>query len=242
MIRVCSGFSPAGRKLYGDRFLATFDRYWPAEIELRVYVEEQMAMPRDAMRILWSIRGATRCRKNYADPLYQGRVPTENWKQSAIAAGYNFRLDASKFWKQMLIPQAASLDMADGDILIWLDGDVESIKPVPSGLIESLVDKHDVAFFGRGAKHSEIGFWAVRLAPLTRDFLAEIADWYIDATVLALKEWHSAFVWDHCRRSLDLDGRNLCPPGAHGHVWPLTPLARYTRHDKGKRKPGMKRG
>lgn len=239
MIRVCSGFSPAGRKQYGDRFLRAFDRYWPKEVELRVYVEEPTPMPRGAERSLWSIPGALafadRHRGNMAA---QGKVARPCWKERERFTGYSFRTDAYKFWKQILIPQAAAQDMADGDLLVWLDGDVESTAPVPPDLVASLLGEAEVCYLGRCRGHSEIGFWAVRLDPRTRHFLARIAGVYTTDEVFSLPEWHSAYVWDHVRQRQrpPLAERNICPEGVAGHVWPSTRLARYMRHDKGARK------
>lgn len=241
MIRVCSGFSPSGRVQYGDRFLSSFDHYWPKEVDLKVWVEEDMPMPRGAYRDLWSIPGATAVRDLTANPLMSGRQATEKWKPKCRQLGYNFRFDAAKFWKQILIPSAAAQDMDDGDTLVWLDADVVTIAPVPHNFPARLLKVADLCFLGREPKHSEIGFWAVVISPDTRFFLETIANFYRSGEFAELKEWHSAFVWDHVRRSFEAGGRlvsrNLCSPGARGHVWPQTELSIYTRHDKGPRKP-----
>lgn len=237
MIRVCSGFSPAGRIAYGDRFLASFDRYWPADVELRVYVEEPTPMPRDAEWSLWSIHGALAFNARHGTDLaLAGRSARPCWKPREVHRGYSFKTDALKFWKQILIPEAASCGLEMGDILVWLDGDVETIEQVPEDLVPRLLGGADVAYLGR-ANHSEIGFWAVRISPRTLVFLHDIAEQYRTDRFLELPEWHSAFVWDHVRKQSGLVERNLCGPGHRGHVWPLTALARYTRHDKGQRKP-----
>lgn len=238
MIRVCSGFSPSGRTIYGERFLRAFDRNWPASVELQVYVEESTPMPRGAERSLWSIPGAREFHERHAQNLAaHGRVPQPRWKDREVRRGYSFRHDAYKFWKQILIPEAAAAGLQDGDLLVWLDGDVVTTAPVPEDFVPGLLGDADVAFLGRLNAHSEIGFWAIRISGRSRDFLSEIASFYRDDTVFDLPEWHSAFVWDHVRKVAGMRERNLCPPGARGHVWPYTALARYTRHDKGMRKP-----
>ena len=238
MIRVCSGFSPAGRVQYGERFLKSFDQHWPRDIELEVWVEEPMPMPRRACRLLFDIPGAAEFHQRHAEsPAAKGLVPQPVWKDKERGRGYSFRTDAYKFWKQILIPEASTTGMADGDILVWLDGDVDTTRPVPSGLVPDLLGDAEVCYLGRARGHSEIGFWAVRLNPRTRQFLHEIALLYTTDEVFRLPEWHSAFVWDHVRRASRLKEQNIVPAGLCGHVWPYTPLARYTRHDKGKRKP-----
>jgi hypothetical protein len=238
-VRVCSGFSPAGRISYGERFLRTFDRYWPASVELQVYVEEPMSMPRGAWRDLWSVPGASDFHNRHmTDLAIHGRVPQSCWKQRERIRGYSFKTDAYKFWKQIMIPEAASAGLDDGDILVWLDGDVETIAPVPEDFVSQLLGPAEVVFLGRDQSHSEIGFWAIRINATTRLFLHRIALMYRSDRFLDLPEWHSAFVWDHVRRATNLIERNLCGRFSRGHVWPMTALGRYTRHDKGQRKPG----
>lgn len=242
MIKICSGWNPTGSMIYGRRFLDSFDQFWSPDIALEVYVEQPEEMPRGACRDLWSIPGAIDCRQRYATAPTRGQMEPEKrtWKSKEKAAGYSFRFDAEKFWKQILIPSAAALTMDDGDILVWLDGDVETIAPVPIGFVPDLLGIREICYLGREPKHSEIGFWAVRLNKTTRAFLAGIAGVYISGSVIDLEEWHSAFAWDHVRRIWNMSERNLCRPGARGHVFPQSPLAPYLRHDKGKRKPGAK--
>lgn len=236
-IRVCSGWHPAGSALYGRRFLDSFDRFWPKEVELAVYTEQPESMPRAAYRDLFSIPGAPLVHDAMiAQAKFSGTVVTSKWKEGDRAEGYNFRFDAAKFWKQIMIPDHAATGLVDGDILIWLDGDVVTTRPVPLDLVPDLLGLADVCFLGREPKHSEIGFWAVRISPITRLFLECIKNQYLTGSFEQLKEWHSAFVWDHVRRSMGMRERNLCPPGARGHVWPTTKIGQFTRHDKGNRK------
>lgn len=235
MIRVCSGWSDSGAHQYGGIFLRTFDKYWPSDVELQVFTETPEKMPRDACMSLWDIPGARECEARYDNPRDRGKYPTPAWKDNARAAGYNFKFDAFKFFRQLIIPQAASVGMDDGDILIWLDGDVETRQPVPQGFVENLIGDADVCFLGREPKHSEIGFWAVRISDVTRQFLADIADIYVSGAVLELKETHSAFAWDHCRKRLGIKERDLTP-GGKGHVFPKSALGSYLIHNKGARK------
>lgn len=236
MNMICSGFSPAGRVQYGERFLHSINEHLGRDTALGVWVEEFTAMPREAMRDLWAIEGAAEFRDRHAGNLdAQGLVPHPQWKHGERAGGYSFRHDAYKFWKQILIPQAAAAECADGEILAWFDADVEFTKPIPP--LEELIRNAELVYLGRDRQHSEIGFWAVRLNPNTREFLRLIAEVYTTDAFINLAEWHSAFVWDHVRRKMRLTARDLCPAGVRGHVWPTTPLAKFCRHDKGPRKP-----
>ncbi len=236
-VMVCSGWSPRGKITYGEKFLASFHRYAAPEIRLGVWVEQPHTMPREACRDLWAIPGAREFHVKHADNLAaQGKVPTDLWKSSERLKGYSFRTDSYKFWKQILIPGAAAGELADGDVLVWFDGDVQFHNKFSAATIEALLGNAQVAFLGRGTSHSEIGFWAIRLDDVTRSFLVAIADAYTSGEVFNLPETHSAYVWDHVRKGMAMRERNLCADGARGHVFPLTPLAQFCAHLKGMRK------
>ena len=40
MLTVITGFSPAGWELYGERMVRTFDKRWPAGVDLVVFYDE----------------------------------------------------------------------------------------------------------------------------------------------------------------------------------------------------------
>lgn len=238
MIRVCTGWSPAGREEYGQRFLRSFNRHWPREVRLQVYVEDvDRSIAPMCERDLWAIPGAREFADRHRDnPAMNGRQANARWKDREVREGYSFKFDAYKFFKQILIPQAAAEGLRDGDILVWLDGDTETLHPVPNDFVAQLLGDAEVCYLNRHRQHSEIGFWAVRINDRTRDFLGAMADLYTSDRFLALPEWHSAYIWDEARRHAGLCERHLVRPGQRGHVWPSTALARYLRHDKGKRK------
>lgn len=244
-VTICTGWSPKGFLEYGQRFEAGA-HFWPDGVDFRAYVETlEPGEFRDATGqgvrsvSLWTADGAREFLARHAGNLAaQGREfrPGMNWKERDRRTGYSFRYDAVKFSRQCFIPEAAAAELADGDILVWLDGDVITHSPVPTGWIESLLGDADVAYLGRERKHSEIGFYAIRLGPATRSFLYELADLFRTDLIFGLDEWHSAFAWDWCRRdACNVRFRNLTP-GGHDHVWHQSPLASYTDHLKGARK------
>lgn len=237
MIRVCSGFSPAGYTEYGQRFLDTFDQHWPRDIDLTVYTEQPVAVPRGECRDLWQCQGVKEfVDRHSANPLYNGKVPTAVWRDKHRTRGYHFKTDAVKFCRQCFIPRDAAIDMADGDILVWLDADVVSFADLPRKFVEDLLGDADLVFLGRRGTHSEIGFWAVRLNERSRAFLDHFAHVWVCGVVFTLAEWHSAFMFDWCRANqFGLRQKNLTPNGT-GHVWFQSPLRKYTDHCKGERK------
>lgn len=241
MTTVVTGMHPAGRVEYGERFLQTFDRYWPSDIRLLCYVESgPFPAGRAELRSLWLCEGAEDFMARHKDSIERcGRLMAHKWKSKERVAGYSFRYDAVKFFKQILIPNHAAEDLPDGEILVWLDADVMTLRDIPDGFIEGLLGDYDLCYLGRGERHSEIGLWAVRLSAGTRQFLDRLAWTYTSDQVFKLAEHHSAFVFDHCRREFETCGgrtRDLTP-GGNGHVFSKHPvISKYCDHLKGHRK------
>lgn len=228
-VTVVTGFSPTGYEQYGKRFLETFDRYWPKSVDLLVYAEEEVPVPRGEFRDLFSIEGCASFIESYRDdPAANGLMPSLSWKQKEIEGGYSFRFDAWKFCRQGFIPFAAAQGRTG--ILIWLDADVVTFAPVPEGFAESLVSA-PVAYLGRAPKHSEIGFMGFRL-PEALPVLERFRDHYATGSVFSLREWHSAYVFDRALMDSGVASVDLTPGGS-GHVWRQSPLAAYTEHLKG---------
>lgn len=241
-VTIMSGFSPAGYHEYGKNFLETFDRFWPDEVQLNVFVEQPWPGPLHgamAFGLFSRCPGQEEFLTRHKNNLEaQGRQPNKRWKDKERAAGYSFRFDACKFSRQCFIPEAAATMKEDGSVLAWLDADVVSYRPVPSGFVEDLLKDADVCYLGRGLKHSEIGFWACRLNPVVRAWLRDLAELFRSDRIFKLDEWHSAYAWDHTRKvheNRGLKTLNLTPNGS-GHVWFQSPLGHYLDHLKGNRK------
>lgn len=260
MLTVCTGWSPAGYLEYGLRFFETFDAYWPTDVDLVVYGEERVALQsscgrRTEFRLLSTIPDCMEFLKRNDNARARGQAPdattAAKWKPKHYAARYNFRFDAWKFCRQGFIPFDAMQNIAVSgrpkrDFLCWLDGDVVTHARVPQGAIESLLPegKH-VAYLGRGAKHSEIGFQLYDVSGIGAwdssdcwpavQMLRAFREIYARDEVFTLKEWHSAFVFDEARRRTGVAGHDLTP-GGEGHVWHQSPLRAWTDHLKGKRK------
>jgi hypothetical protein len=242
-MKVITGWSPSGWLQYGQKFLSSFERFWPVEVELRVYVEEFFEIQESKRFIeqvkLDAIPGCMDFINKYrGDKRANGELVQKNWKDSCKINGYNFKFDAWKFCRQGFIPYHAAQEMATG-VLCWLDGDVVTNRAVPTGFIEGLIPEHAaVAYLGRGPKHSEIGVQIYRV-PEAMPVLQDFSEFYRTETVFGLKEWHSAYVFDEARKMSDVRTHDMTPGGS-GNVWLQSPMAAYTEHLKGKRKGAVR--
>lgn len=241
MTVVATGFSPAGYQDYGQRFLETFDTFWPAEIRLLAFVEEPTIVPRAGERSLWSCPGVREfIDRHSTDKRYRGLEPVPGWTPKDHRKGYSYRYDAVKFCRQCFIPETAAAELPNDDVLVWLDADVVTHQTIPDGFIEKLIGDSELCYLGRKDFHTELGFWAIRLNDSTRSFLNYLAGVWRNDCVFRLNEWHSAFVFDYTRNlfqvgDIRITTKNLTPDGK-GHVWFQSPLARYTDHLKGERR------
>jgi hypothetical protein len=236
MIKVISGFSPKGYSEYGRRFGDTFHRYWPLEVALDVYVEQRCTLPRATQIDLGDVDGVLDFfRRHAADPAANGKKQNAMWRPKHIRDGYNYRFDAVKFCRQCFIPRHAISKLADGDIMVWLDGDVVTFDNVPADLVTRLLGDDDMIYLGRKHAHTELGFWAVRVNASSRSFCDAMADLFATDAIFALPEWHSAYAFDCVRLTSKLKARNLTPEGT-GHVWFQCEIGQYTDHCKGARK------
>ncbi len=239
MITVCSGFSPSGYVSYGNKFLETFDKFWSRDINLVVYTEEVVPVSRGECRSIWDCDGALDFFNRHSkDDRRTGRAAVPGWRGKDSIKGYSWRFDAVKFFKQCVIPYNVSKSLFDNDILVWLDADVVTFANVPLEFIGGLFEEDtDLIYLGRGAYHSEIGFWAVRVCHSSRSFVKELAEIYTTDRFLDLQEHHSAFVFDYVKdRTRGLLKRNLTPvksPGSGTHVFVKSPLHLYMDHLKG---------
>lgn len=244
-IMVATGFSPTGYLQYGKNFMETFDNHWPKSARLVAFTEEPVDVPRGGLRSLWTCQGIKKFLDDNANNLgAKGLQRLPQWGPKDINKGYSYKWDAVKFSRQCVIPNAAAEELEDGDILSWIDGDVVTHTDVPEGFIEGLFGKGDLCYLGRVKGTSEIGFWAVKLNGSTRQFLKQLADIYTTGNVFSLREWHSAYCFDHVRVIHEKLGRihptNITPQG-HGHVWFQSPLCKFTDHLKGERRKTLGR-
>lgn len=237
MITVVTGWSPDGWAGYAKTCMERLDRFWSEDIAVVAYVEECVSVPRGDLRSLWACNGAVEFFARHGNSRKaRGLEPHERWTPKDRVAGYGWRWDVVKWFRQAMIPDHAAQFLEDGEILVWLDADVLTQREIPAGFIEGLMQGVDLAYVGRDTKHSDIAFIGVRLCDWTRQLLFEYAELYRSDEVFNLTEWHSAWAFDHVRRQRAPVGRfrDLSPGSTRG--WEASPLFAYADHLKGPRK------
>jgi hypothetical protein len=238
-VTIVSGFNPEGFREYGGRFIETFCKHWPSDVRIIVYTEEPIdkryKKDRFEERSLWVIKGVREFIESHSDPIYHGKAPVPGWNKKDERNGSSYRYDVVRFCRQLFIPAHAAESLPDGDILVWFDADVLTYEDVPAGFIEKVLGNYDLVTIGRDRNHTDIGFWAIRLGPETRELLNDIANSYRNGYVLKLAEWHSAYLFDHWKDRYIQNQRirHLSLTNGSGHVWFQCEIGRYTDHLKG---------
>jgi len=234
--RVCTLCWGTAWDRYGKAFVKSFERYWPANVELYIITDKPLPTERAVQIPLDDVPGYQRFMNEYGES--RGAMGYGQTERKADPEKRFWKNDAVKWAPQGLAPRAALDGMASGDLFCWLDADVITTAAPPLHWINALLAGADLACLQRERQHSEIGFWAARIGAGTVTAIKRFAELYESGDVFGLTEWHSGFVFDAAMASQpDITIRNLSPVG-RGHVWPKTPLAQYTVHKKGKIKDG----
>lgn len=233
-ISVVTSYSVAGWCEYGYRFVQTFRRYWPTDVTLLRYGEEEnsqhvnlLAVPRCA-EFLARYAGQ-------AEVAGRQQVAGHPWKANAVTAGYNFRFDALKFARKVFAIEHAAEALGWRGKLFWVDADVTTFAPVPREMLERLLpDDAATCYLGRnGGYHSECGFVGYNLEhPVTPAFIRVFANEYASGVFENLGEWHDSYVYDRVRERLGVPGYSI-PSSGRGHVFAQSELGRYMDHLKG---------
>lgn len=235
---VVTSFSAAGYELYGRRFIETFDRYFPGEIDLVVYAEAPFPYNPDSrltVRSLFDVTAFTDfVRRHDGDPLVAGRHQGPTWKEKDRQDGYCYRFDAMKFCRKVFAMADAAWRSEDG-LLVWLDADSFAFDRAPSNFFIGLLGDADAAYLGRDGTHSECGFLAFRL-PAAIPLILQWENFYRRDAAFKEREWHDSYLFDRARElAPQVVCRNLTP-GGRRHVWVNSPLAAFMDHLKGERK------
>jgi hypothetical protein len=247
----------SGYEQYGRDMIASFDRHWPANVVLHVYVEDfepDRSSPRVVYHdLLAECPGLVAFKRRHASsPLAHGRTKRKrlkialDWSKPKVKVrridwGLGYRWNAVRFsHKTFAIFHAARTVGTDG--LFWLDADIRVFADVPEGFLEAMMPEACLLSYLARPKFSECGFVGYNLRhPAIANFIAAYEAMYAKDRVFALAEFHDSFVFDVVRRRYERRGCKTYDIGEgigtrSGHVFVNSPLGMYMDHMKGERK------
>lgn len=242
---VLTSFSERGYRMYGKRFLETFDKFWPEEVELYVYHEGDPGVPlKNHVKHSFNLLNIKEC-ADFIDEfgsvdLFCGKKVDEplRWQAKDINKRYNYKFDAVKFCRKVFAIRDAVYEIAEGK-MFWVDADVLTFNHVSLELLDDVLpDNFDISYLNRPRGHSECGFVGYNLQrKRSRTVVECMYDKYVSNQVFDLSEWHDSFVFDHCvRKNVGNVRAYHIPSTQKGHVFVNSPLGEYMDHLKGDRK------
>lgn len=217
---VVTSFSPRGYEVYGRKFIDSFSRFWA--YPLYVYYEGEK--PLDACeRAIW---------KSLDEDVDRQKFMTKH-KDTDLR---DYRKCAVRYSHKVFAMTGAPRDHEN---LIWIDADCETFAPVTDEMIKGVcADPGQVgSFLARPYhRHTETGFWSVRMNNCGADFLDELRRAYTSGEIFNLSEWHDCMAFDFVRRKFERAGhrfKNLCPTAQGLDVFSHSRLKDFIKHNKG---------
>lgn len=236
MNQVVTSFSPAGAALYGRRMVQTYLEHWPiVRTPLVVYLDAPVK-PSLPVEERWTrdLAEWVACMKRWRhDPVYHGVSTPER----PLSKPYKYQWDVARFAVKPFVWRDAARRLGHG-ILTWFDGDTVTLRNVPPGFTAELLGDADVAFLGRGGMHPETGYVGFRV-PEALPLLEWCCQAYITDQVLDIPHgWTDCHVLRAGLAAVAVKARDLTSHRYNGHsnIWPVSPLAPYMTHLKGKQK------
>lgn len=244
-IAVVTTFSTALFELCGKEMIASFDAFWPEDIDLLISLdqlpEEEFSRVNNEIIHL----GKTNRQLFIQNTWEPEQVKFfERHKDKEEPTDYRFQF--KRFAHKVFALHAAKnyCTQAGYTHLIWLDADVVTTRPVShEDLVKLLPDEGQIAsYLGRkDAPHSECGFVGYNLK--FGAFIEQLAQMYVTDGILQLPGWTDCDAFDAVRQHDEKSHtqnfgafKNLSQDLPGWHVWPISPLGQFMEHRKGARK------
>jgi hypothetical protein len=237
---VCTTFPNSAWDLYAREALESFARFWPADAQLDVYLDDGALVDVCEQTLAGRARSsAVHVGKSAAHDVFLRR--------NAAGESDDFRFAACRF-SHKIAALKATFDRAATDgqnHVLWLDADVIATAPVTLDWLSQFLphSAHHVSYLGRPYfPFSECGFVGYRLSAEGRAFIDAFWAMYESEALYRLPQWHDSFVFDRVRETFDPAWFKNIAEGASGvHVWLNTPLAERLEHWKGAAAKSLRR-
>ena len=239
-IAVCSTFPNEHFNLCAAEMLATFKAYWPEDVKIYIQLDQQ---PEETFTELNnSIIDIVGEERAFIAGLFDEDQKNfiERWKDHKPKT---YMDDVVKFsHKVFALEKCADAIKDDIDVLIWLDADVITKKPITHEWLESVLPADDevCSYLGRDTLYSECGWVAYNLKNLGWELLNGMKQQYVDDDFAEYLKtgWTDCHVFDYKRA--DLKCKNLSSFFKYGvnaiDVWSQSDLAQRMVHRKGQKK------
>ncbi len=230
-MNIVTSFHKAGYEVYGRKFLESFKRFWPKNVNLTIYYEDEHERnPNFNWVSMHDVSFLDEYLSMLKFPLMQGDEGTR----------YNINWDARMARKSFI--QMHSMRLFKGKVA-WLDSDVITHEPVPENFLDTVLpDDKFCAYLGRdGWMYTESGFLAFNAShPIAQKFHDMYLSMFMTGAIFMQAGWHDCYGFDAARKGMNLDSAfvNLAKDCPHGtdHVFINSCLGAYLDHRKGARK------
>lgn len=225
-------------KEFGEKMIPSFDKYWPKNIKLRVYLEGGTKVPvstSDRIEIL-------SMEKELPEVFdFQERNAHRHPELLNLDPAGPFRVQTAKFCRK---GYAILKELEDPKTryVIFMDADVETLKKVPQSLLDAITNNGTYlsALPRKGVlPYTETGFsvWDTQNVWHENWCILYRRCWDEDK-IFNLKEWHDCYVHDYATNKLKDRIQVLDLGGKCKSTHPLNdgPLGKYFNHRKGPRK------
>lgn len=245
-VRVITSFSADGYGQYGEKFLQTFEEFWPEDVGLTVYHEYQSDELKEiaarhsgrfAWRRLFDVPGWTA----FFSAISQFPVLCGD-----VGSGYTIHTDARMVRKVFMEADAVKSHALEQARVIWLDADTITHAPVGMDFIgRVLPDDVAVSYLGRkGVAYTESGFLGYNTRhPLCQPFMELYLQYFTTGTFLTGSYFHDCEGFDRVRDGVEAEHPGMfldlgagVPLNDAMHVFINSPLGEVMDHMKGPRK------
>lgn len=235
---IVTTWSEQGAKVYGDMWLQTANIHWPKEWRIVVYADNPIRAKNTEFRPTPNEKVFELREKfnsyfpNDGFSRADGRFPDKP---------YNFKLDVCRFsWKVFALLDYIETRTDEEEIVVWMDGDVVSIRTPPVDFWEKqLPSRHVAAHLRRPHSYTETGCVVYRL-PAATPLISALGRLYRNPSyLLKYDQRHDGYLWD---RAVKSSGASVWPMATGiGHIWKSSPLSDYFVHNKGARKGDLRK-
>jgi hypothetical protein len=219
-------FYPTAWDIYAKEGVRTFLKHW--QIPLFAYYEGVKQPDFQHERLRWKSIDDVEDRR-----VFRGRYKNESLK--------DYRRKVVTYCHKVFA--MTEPEIRDGlDILIWLDSDVHTFRPVDDEALSLFCPGGGevASYLGRSWTHSETGWLAFNLYYHGGRFLDDLRAMYTSGEIVKQRQQHDCQAFDMTRELYQRDGhafKNLSDGAVVSGVFDkVSPLRNYMRHHKGDRK------